>query len=62
MARRLDTVFFIRTVTTVIKSITVVLVADANLVDTLELIDSTVARLLTCKQINMLVSHGLQKF
>jgi hypothetical protein len=62
MTWRLDTVFFVRTVTTVVKSITVVHVADANLVCTPELIDNTVARLLTCKEITMLAPRGLQKF
>jgi hypothetical protein len=58
----LNAVVFIRSVTTVIKSITAVLVADANLVGTFKLIDSTVARLLTCKQITVLVITWLAKF
>lgn len=58
----LNTVIFIRTVTTVIKPITAVLVADADLVGTFKLIDSTVARLLTCKQIIMLVIMLFAKF
>jgi hypothetical protein len=61
MTRWLNTIIFIRIVTTVIESITVVLAADADLVGTLELINSTVVRLLTYKQIIMLVSCGLQK-
>jgi hypothetical protein len=62
MTWRLNTVIFIRTVTTVIKPITAVPVADADLVGTFKLIDGTVARLLTCKQITMLVITWFAKF
>jgi hypothetical protein len=58
----LNTAFFIRTITTVIKSITMEFLADAHFVVTLELTDRAVARLLTCRKITTLVTHGLQVF
>lgn len=54
----LNTAFFIRTVTTVIKSITKEFLADAHIVCTLELIDRAVARLLTCRKITTLVTQA----
>jgi len=58
----MNTSFFIRTITTVIKTITMESLADAQIVGTPELTNRAVARLLTCKKITMLVTHGLQGF
>jgi len=58
----MNTSYFIRTITTVIKSITMEFLADAQIVGTPELINRAVARLLTCKKITMLVTNGLQGF
>jgi hypothetical protein len=58
----LNTTFFIRTITTVIKSITMEFLADAQIVGTPELIDKAVASLLTCRKITTLITHGLQQF
>lgn len=51
----LNTAFFIRIITTVIKSITLEFLADAQIVGTPELIDRAVARLLTCRKITTLL-------
>jgi len=58
----LNTSFFIRIITTVIKSITMEFLAYTQIVGTPELINRAVARQLTCKKITMLVTHGLQGF
>jgi len=58
----MNTSFFIRTITTVIKTITMESLADAQIVGTPELTNRAVARLLTCKKITMLFTHGLQGF
>jgi hypothetical protein len=58
----LNTAIFIRTITTVIKSITMEFLFDAPIVGTPELINRAVARLLTCRKITTLVTHCWEVF